>query len=129
MSRIKGLVWLVCIFASMACTLLGDWGQDTSGQELAFKPAKLPEAQKGRAFEAKITVERSRTPVGAFSIAEGKLPAGLTLKKVDEVENTAVISGTPTEAGNYPIVIEIWCYGTNRPGQTGRMEYTLTVKE
>jgi hypothetical protein len=53
--------------------------------------------QTGSAYSRSITV--SATPTATLSIASGALPAGLTF--VDNGDNTATVSGTPTAPGSY----------------------------
>ncbi len=114
--------------ASLSCEAVNRLAQDTPTSPLVFKPDQLPDAQVGKDYSVRVTVEGSRTPVGAFSLQDGQLPPGLALKKVAGVENTAEISGTPTQAGTYQFVIYVWCYGTQRSGQTGQKEYSIVVK-
>lgn len=99
-----------------------------SGGDLKFDPDTLPDAQVGVPYEVDIHVTQNRTPVGDFSISDGALPAGLELKKADEVEDTAWIIGIPDEAGTFTFKISVWCYGTNVSGQTGEREYSIVVK-
>jgi hypothetical protein len=101
---------------------------NSNAGELTFKPDQLPDAQTGEAYSVRLTVEDTHTPVGNFSTQEGQLPPGLELKQLEDVENTAEISGTPSQAGTYHFVVYVWCYGTNSPGQTGEKEYTIIVK-
>jgi hypothetical protein len=114
--------------AGLACEAVTVFGVDIPSSTLVFKPEQLPDAQVGVEYSVRVTVEGSRTPVGDFSLKDGEYPPGLELKVVDGVENTAEIKGTPTEAGTYKFVLDVWCYGTNTPGQTGEKEYTIVVK-
>jgi hypothetical protein len=93
---------------------------------LKFAPDTLPDAQLNTPYEAEIQVTQNTTPVGAFSIAKGALPAGLELVKV-EGKDQAKISGTPTESGTFTFTVSVWCYGTNVSGQTGEKEYRIVV--
>ena len=110
------------VLVTSACFLFS-----TPRGPLKFSPDKLPEAQVGVPYEAKVSVTQNVTPVGGISISEGFLPRGLTLEKVKS-ENSGLISGTPAEAGTFPIKIFVWCYGTNVNGQVGEMSYTIVVK-
>jgi hypothetical protein len=98
-----------------------------AGGDLKFEPDRLPDSRVGVAYEAEIHVTDNRTPVGDFSISQGALPAGLELKIVEGVEDTAKISGMPTEAGTFKFTVSVWCYGTNVAGQTGEKEYRIVV--
>ena len=115
-------VALLTLLASLACMLFSP-----SGVSLQFEPDRLPNAQAGVAYETQIHVTHNRTPVGDFAISKGALPAGLELKKVAGVEDTARISGMPQEAGTFTFTVSVWCYGTNVSGQTGEKEYSLVV--
>lgn len=112
----------VAFLLTSACFLFS-----TPRGPLKFDPDKLPEAQVGVPYEVKVTVTQNVTPTGGFSISEGFLPKGLTLEKV-KGEDTAVISGTPAEAGAFPFKVFVWCYGTSVNGQAGEMSYTIIVK-
>ncbi len=114
---LAGAVFLI----TASCFLLS-----TPRGPLKFYPDKLPEAQTGVPYEAKISITQNVTPAGQFSISEGALPKGLTLEKVQS-EDTARISGTPAEAGTFSFKIFVWCYGTNVNGQSGEMQYTIIV--
>ncbi len=118
----------LAVLASLSCRAATPAEQEPTASPLVFKPQALPDAQVGAAYSVQVTVEHSRTPVGAFSLQDGQLPPGLTLEKVKGVESTAEISGTPTQAGAYKFVVYVWCYGTQVSGQTGEKEYSLVVK-
>ena len=110
------------LLSSVACMLFG-----LRRGPLQFQPDTLLAAQAGSAYEARVSISDNATPAGQFSVSEGTLPPGLTLETL-QGENTARISGTPTQAGTYKFKIFVWCYGTNISGQTGEKEYTLVVK-
>lgn len=95
---------------------------------LGFEPPTLPDAQVGIAYDARITVTGNVTPVGAFSISNGALPAGLSIEKLAGEDAAGHIVGTPTAAGAVNFTVSVWCYGTNSPGQTGLQDYTITVR-
>jgi hypothetical protein len=95
---------------------------------LKFDPPTLPPAQLGVPYEVEIKISENRTPAGDFSVAPDALPPGLELIKVEDVPDTARITGTPTQAGTYTFTISVWCYGTNVSGQTGEKDYTLVVE-
>jgi hypothetical protein len=93
---------------------------------LTFSPEELPDGQAGLPYDVEIIVAMNATPVGAFGISEGSLPAGLSLEKMD-TGNSARISGTPQQTGTYAFTVSVWCYGTNVSGQSGDKSYTLIV--
>jgi len=92
---------------------------------LTFAPEKLPDATVGQPYHATIEVSGGETPVGNISAAP--LPPGLTLAYDRSHNGIASIDGTPTIAGRTSITVDAWCYGTNRPGQTGKHLYELVV--
>jgi hypothetical protein len=95
---------------------------------LVFDPEQLPEAQVEKEYEATISVSESDTPVGEFILQDGELPPGLEIIKVEDEENRAVIKGIPTQAGVYKFTLYVWCYGTQKSGQTAEKEYTIVVQ-
>jgi len=56
------------------------------------------------------------------------LPPGLELVIVENVADTARITGTPEKAGTFTFTINVWCYGTMVSGQMGSKEYTILVE-
>lgn len=93
---------------------------------LTFAPEKLRDATVGQPYHATIEISGGETPVGDISAVP--LPPGLTLtydKKRDD--GIASLDGTPTVAGRTSFTVDAWCYGTNRPGQTGKHVYELVV--
>jgi hypothetical protein len=112
------------LIACISCMLFSP-----SSGALTLEPGRMPDAQVSVGYEAKIHVTQNRTPVGDFSLAKGALPAGLELIKVEGEEDTAKISGVPTQAGTFTFTVSVWCYGTNVSGQTGEMEYRIIVEE
>jgi hypothetical protein len=115
---------LLTVLLSISCILFFP-----SGGALKFEPDQLPDSRVGVAYEAEIHVTQNRTQVGDFAISKGALPAGLKLTKVEDVEDTAKISGAPEEAGTFTFTVSVWCYGTNVSGQTGEKEYTIVVEK
>lgn len=93
---------------------------------LKFSPSTLPIATMGESFEVSITVSEHDTPVSDFEVISGKLPDGLKLTH-EELSRNGVISGTPTEKGEFEFVIKVSCMGTNSMGGTGNQPYTLIV--
>jgi len=99
----------------------------TDASSLKFIPDSLPDAQQGTPYQVQIKVENVKTFVGQFAVETGNLPPGLSLERVAG-ENAARIVGTPAETGTFTFVLNVWCEGTNSPGQTGRKEYAIVVK-
>jgi hypothetical protein len=94
---------------------------------LSFAPDSLPDATVGTAYSAVITISGNQTPVGNVS-ADSGLPPGLSLHWDENGDrNSAELSGTPTTAGTFEMVISAWCLGTNVNGQTGSRNYSVVV--
>ncbi len=125
MKRISPIALLVLafvVFATVACMC----SIFNPSKPLVFNPDKLPDAQVGVPYEATISISQNRTPVGDISVSEGTLPSGLELVYV-RAEDTAKITGTPTQAGTFTFTISVWCFGTSVNGQTGEKQYTIVV--
>jgi hypothetical protein len=101
---------------------------DEEEWQLKFLPDQLPDAEQGTPYHIEIRVENVDTFVGEFIVAEGMLPPGLNIERVSG-ENAAIILGVPTESGSYTFILDVWCYGTNDPGQTGHKEYKIYVND
>jgi hypothetical protein len=93
---------------------------------LSFAPDQLPAGQAGTAYRVTIGVSGNRTPVFQMTVAAGELPRGLKLKQVSGTD-TALLSGTPREAGSFPFTVRASCLGTNTSGQSGEHAYVLVV--
>ncbi len=125
MKRISPITLVVLAFvafATMACMC----SSFIPREPLVFNPDKLPDAQVGIPYEVAISISQNQTPAGDISVSDGTLPPGLELVYV-QAEDTAKITGTPTEAGTSTFTISVWCFGTSVNGQTGDKQYTLVV--
>ncbi len=129
---------LILVFAvSTACLTLFprpsepaptfEWEESERGP-LKFDPPSLPNAEVGIPYEAQIEITENVTPVGEFIVDPETLPPGLELLIVDDLEDTARITGVPEKAGTYTFTINVWCYGTMVSGQMGSKEYTIVVE-
>lgn len=94
---------------------------------LQFEPDNLPAAQKGVSYEVEIKIENVKTFVGEITVSESELSPGLALERVAG-ENSAKIMGIPQQTGTFSFTLDVWCFGTNLPGQTGNKAYTIVVK-
>ncbi len=131
MKRISPIALVVLafvIFATMACMCSSVVPFLDPVEPLVFDPDLLPDAQVGVPYEVTISISQNRTPAGDFSLSEGALPPGLELVYV-QAEDTAKITGTPTQAGTFAFTISVWCYGTSVNGQTGDKQYIIGVGE
>ncbi len=95
---------------------------------LRFDPSTLPDAHVGVPYDARIDISGNATPVGGFSIADGALPAGLSIERIRGEDAAGRIFGTATASGTATFTLSVWCYGTNVGGQTGSAEYSITVR-
>jgi hypothetical protein len=135
-TRWTSLLSLVLILAlSTACLTLfpeSPEGPPTEERDergpLKFDPPSLPNARVGVPYEVQIEVTQNVTRVGDFMVEPETLPPGLELTIVENVHDTARITGTPEKAGTYTFRIDVWCYGTMVSGQMGSKEYTIVVE-
>jgi hypothetical protein len=112
---------VVLLMVSLSCIRLPHVRPD-----LEFSPATLPDAQLDQPYSVDILVTGNETPVFQAGLADGALPAGLTIELLQE-EKIVRLSGTPAEAGTFTFSVGVACYGTNVNGQTGLKAYTLVV--
>jgi hypothetical protein len=84
--------------------------------EIAVGPDVLPGATLGVAYSTKLTAAGGATPY-SFSLKGGTLPGGMSLR----VDGT--LSGSPLQAGNFPVTI----LATDARGCSGSRLYTLNV--
>jgi hypothetical protein len=112
---------VVLLIVSLSCIRIPHVRPD-----LEFSPDTLPEAQLGQSYSVDILVTRNETPMFQAGLADGALPAGLTIELLKQ-ENIVRLSGTPAEAGTFIFSVGVACYGTNVNGQTGVKSYTLVV--
>ncbi|WP_277601974.1 putative Ig domain-containing protein [Altererythrobacter sp. BO-6] len=83
---------------------------------IALAQTALPVATAGAPYSATLSASGAVAPY-RYRLQSGTLPTGLTLSQV------GVISGTPTAAGSFALVIEV----TDANGQIGTAPVTLTV--
>lgn len=124
-----GIMAGLVLLSTAACLLLPFYPlPEKTRQPLVFAPDALPSAIKGVPYEAEITISQTETPVIDFYILKGALPDGLTIEHVEH-ENTAKITGIPTEEGSFTFEVTVQCYGTSVSGQSGSREYTIQVEK
>lgn len=91
-------------------------------EELVIATAALPDARVGDDYCAaglvRLTALGGVAPL-TWRIDEGTLPAGMFF------ESVGVLCGTPTEAGEHPLVIRV----TDREGSTDGEAFTLLVRD
>jgi len=83
---------------------------------ITLSPSALPGATAGQAYSQQITAAGGTAPY-TYSALSSSLPPGIVLS------TDGLLSGTPTQAGSYPIEI----YAADYAGCTGTAAYTLTV--
>ena len=104
-----------------------EWEQPER-EPLKFDPPSLPNAKVDVPYAVEIKITKNVTPVGDFVVDPKMLPLGLELVIVEDVADTARITGVPEKAGTYTFTINVWCYGTMVSGQMGSKEYTIVVE-
>ncbi len=107
------------ILTTISCQLLAT-------PPLRFAPDSMPKARVGVFYYVIIKIANNKTPAGEFSISRGSLPNGLRLQRLTG-QDAVLVSGEPQEAGSFHFVLNVWCYGTNRTGQTGIKDYVILV--
>ena len=126
MKAIPWAVVILLVLLTAACS--DDDPLDPDDGALVFSPSSLPAGTVGDPYTATITVSGQYTPVFEISVPAGTLPAGLQLV-YEEIDDHAVISGTPQSAGTTSIMVSAYCFGTNDPGQEGHKAYSIVVEE
>jgi hypothetical protein len=86
------------------------------GPELSLSPDGLPNATLGQPYSQAVSASGGNAPSG-FTLADGTLPAGVTLSP------DGTIAGTPTQSGAFPFTVE----ANDGTGALGHRGYTLTV--
>jgi hypothetical protein len=87
---------------------------------ITVTPATLPSGTFGAPYSQTLTASGGAEPY-TFTITSGELPPGLVL--TDSGPSTGLISGIPTEAGNFTFEILV----TDSNGCTVNIAYTITI--
>jgi hypothetical protein len=96
----------ICLITASACSTLqgaapgSSSPTESSRQNLSIVSA-LPAANVGQAYDAVLSVGGGSAPYH-FSLSQGALPPGLSLNPA-----SGSVSGTPTQAGNFPFTITV----------------------
>jgi uncharacterized protein (TIGR03437 family) len=98
------------------CTGTQSYALTINCQTITINPATLPAGLVGAAYNQTFTQTGGVGNV-TFSLSAGPLPTGLTLSPA------GVLSGTPAQAGNFPITVR----GTDANGCAGTRNYTLVI--
>lgn len=101
---------------SMGCTGNRNYSLTVTCPSITISPATLPDGRTGAAYSQMLS--QSGGTSGATFQASGALPPGLGLSP------TGLLSGVPTQAGNYSIVVNL----TDTTGCTASRTYPLTVR-
>ncbi len=96
------------------CTGTRDYTLVIACADILLNSATLPSSVAGTAYNQTVTASGGTAP-HTFSLS-GTLPAGVTF-------SSGVLSGTPTQTGNFPIIIT----ATDKNGCAGSKNYTLTI--
>lgn len=83
---------------------------------LKIEPESLSNAQAWVTYEVELRISDNVTPLNSVFLSNGTLPAGLELAFV-EGEDSAMISGTPEEAGTFTFTVFVSCVGTMVQGR------------
>lgn len=110
------LASLMTIYAPTAVLAQGD----TEEEALTITTVSLPAGMVGEAYSATLEATDGATPY-TWSVAAGKLPAGLSLNPA-----TGEISGTPTESGTTEFTIKVTDSAT--PAQEATEELSMFVR-
>lgn len=121
---------VVIILALMlpSCSEEKDQPTPPNDDPLVFSPGSLAGGKLGEFYNATVTVSDNLTPIFEISVSDGSLPRGLQLL-YQEPQEFSVISGTPEEAGTFSFTVTAKCFGTNSPGQVGKIEYSIEIVE
>jgi hypothetical protein len=95
------------------------YGGAVAGNLLTIVPTSLPQLVVGAAASVQFTASGGTSPY-SWTVASGSLPAGLALNA-----GTGLVSGTPTTAGAYSLVLQ----AADSIGQTGAVALTGTVTD
>jgi uncharacterized repeat protein (TIGR01451 family) len=92
------------------CSGFGTYSISVACPVVAVEPPTLPTAAVNVPYGIKLTGTNGAPPF-VFSIVSGSLPTGMTFAA------TGTLTGTPTQSGTFPIVVEVTdahsCTGTN----------------
>ena len=95
--------------------------------DLTFEPNSLQPGKQGVFYSRKIKILDAQTPIMSAGFEGGRLPAGLELKTTEEASDVVLLSGVPSESGEFEFELGASCYGTMYPGQTGQQKYKLVI--
>src|SRR5699024_9476936 len=85
--------------------------------DITVEPASLPSGTAGQTYASVTLIGDGGTAPYSFALTSGALPTGLSLGANGE------LSGTPSEAGNFPFTVTV----TEANGFTGNRAYRLQI--
>jgi hypothetical protein len=88
---------------------------------VVVSPSALSGATIGALFSQQLSVSGGTAPYGTFTLAGGKLPAGIQLS------SSGLLSGTPTAGGPFNFTVSVTDSSGGTGPYTGSTNYTLTV--
>jgi len=96
------------------------WTQQggATGPPLVFRTATLPKAYLRQPYQARLEADGGITPL-KWELSQGSLPAGIIL------QTDGVISGTPTETGEFPFTATVTDSG--KPAYQRQQQLSLVV--
>ena len=113
-----GRVWLLLAVIG-AFSALGHAQQAAAtGEPLVVRTTSLPKAYVRQPYETRLTAQGGITP-HKWELAEGKLPAGLSLHP------DGLLTGTPTETGEFRFTVTVTDSG--KPAYERSQQLTLLV--
>jgi len=117
--RFTGILVLLMGFILLGCAV--------GVPKLLFIPETLSPGKTGESYLVHISSARTASPVFVLEVMEGDLPPGLSIT-LDEDRGQAILSGTPTTAGDFEFTLRAVCRGTQSAGQDAMKHYKLSVE-
>jgi hypothetical protein len=114
----RGVIGIVIVLLLAASP--GGWTQQggATGPPLVFRTATLSKAYLRQPYQARVEADGGITPL-KWEVSEGSLPAGIIL------QTDGVISGTPTETGEFRFTAKVTDSG--KPAYQRQQQFSLVV--
>lgn len=110
--KINAAVTGVDAFSNLASFWAAAIGAGVAAQNApSIVTRTLPSAQVGMDFNAKLQVDKGKTPISGWQVVgDTKLPEGLTLDK-----DTGDVKGSPIAVGTGTTIVTVQCHDSNTP--------------